>query len=47
MSAEMLVESLFGVGAVLRLERDVWSMLKLPSRKGCLVNGQITKASNK
>ena len=36
MSAQMLEVSLSGVGTVLRLERDVWSMV-----------GQMTKASNK
>ena len=36
MSAQMLEVSLLGVGTVLRLERDVWSM-----------NGQMTKTSNK
>ena len=30
MSAQMLEMSLFGVGAVLRLERDAWSMVKWP-----------------
>ena len=35
MSAQMLEVSLLGVGTVLRLE------------KGCVVNGQMTKASNK
>ena len=29
MSAQMLEASLFGVGTVLRLERDAWSMVKL------------------
>ena len=28
MSAKMLELSLFGVGTVLRLERDAWSMVK-------------------
>ena len=36
MSAQMLEVSLLGVGKVLRLEK-----------KGCVVNGQMTKASNK
>ena len=36
MSAQMLEVSLLGVGTVLRLERDA-----------CVVNGQMTRPSNK
>ena len=36
MSAQLLEVYLLGVGAVLRLKKDPWSM-----------NGQMTKASNK
>ena len=32
MSAHMLEASLLGVGTVLRLESDAWSMVKLPRR---------------